>query len=347
MTRRSRGEGPDASGPLPGPKGSTVPHLTGDRRRDLLVAAAAAVLERELDEAAGLVRRARRSDPLDPAAAWASVHLLWMSGDLDAVRDRLLRLGDELPGEARSAARAAAALDTALDARGVGDPGQGHDHYRPFLDRLARHLAATGTGAAPAAWPAGAPAAGAPSADAPPGAALPEAVVVLGALLDDRAEPGPALQPRLDGVLRIVGPDTVVVTSGGNGRHGTTEAHAMAGWLVDRGVDPHRVVEEAASTNTVENALESTGILLERGVTDLALVTSASHMRRAATLVALALDLEERVWPDRRRPTVRLFPVDDRGEVASLPAADLRERAGIAHDALRITGLWTIPGVLR
>lgn len=250
MTRRTRDAGPDVGGPLPGPKGSTVPHLTGDRRRDLLMAAAAAVLERELDEAAGLVRRARRSDPLDPAAAWASVHLLWISGDLDAVRDRLLRLGDELPGEARSAARAAAALDTALDARGVGDPGQGHDRDRPFLDRLGRHLTATGTGPAPAAWPAGAP-----SADAPPGAALPEAVVVLGALLDDRAEPGPALQPRLDGVLRIVGPDTVVVTSGGNGRHGTTEAHAMAGWLVDRGVDPHRVVEEAASTNTVENAL--------------------------------------------------------------------------------------------
>ncbi len=59
------------------------------------------------------------------------------------------------------------------------------------------------------------------------------------------------------------------------------EAPVFARELVRLGIAPERVVAEARSRNTRENAVESARIVRERGWNRLVLVTSAFHMERA------------------------------------------------------------------
>ena len=72
-----------------------------------------------------------------------------------------------------------------------------------------------------------------------------------------------------------------VVVSGGLGSEHRTEAHYIADDLEFLGVDEDRIVEEAGSTTTREQALLVPPILKARGVTQFVLVTSQQHIARA------------------------------------------------------------------
>jgi uncharacterized SAM-binding protein YcdF (DUF218 family) len=82
-----------------------------------------------------------------------------------------------------------------------------------------------------------------------------DAIVVLGAGLNGK-EPGTALKGRLDAALeyRKNNPDVMFVVSGGQGpQEDTTEADAMAIYLIERGVYPKYIIFEEESTSTREN----------------------------------------------------------------------------------------------
>ncbi|WP_168701441.1 YdcF family protein [Gordonia paraffinivorans] len=77
-------------------------------------------------------------------------------------------------------------------------------------------------------------------------------------------------------------PTAPVVVTGGVPKNGVTEAAAMRTWLVDNGIDASRIITEDKSTSTVANAQNTSEILRARGIRDIVLVTSPSHLRRGA-----------------------------------------------------------------
>ncbi|MFF0500163.1 YdcF family protein [Nocardia aobensis] len=109
------------------------------------------------------------------------------------------------------------------------------------------------------------------------------AIVVLGyGLLPDggmRSELVARLQAAL--VQAMVSPASPIIVTGGNPRGGTTEADAMAGWLVGHGIAPERIHIESRAGDTVENAVNSAEMMHTLGVGDAVVVTSADHMPRA------------------------------------------------------------------
>lgn len=113
-----------------------------------------------------------------------------------------------------------------------------------------------------------------------------DAVIVLGAgLRGDKVSATLAL--RLERALEYIRkhPSAIVVVSGGQGSdEWTTEASAMKKYLVARGVEAHRILEEGKSTSTKENFLFSKKMLDEtfagRSYTS-AYVTNQFHSFRA------------------------------------------------------------------
>lgn len=128
---------------------------------------------------------------------------------------------------------------------------------------------------------------------APPLASLPSADAIL--LLGGATKP--AVPPRefpelVDAADRIVhaarlfhaGKAPVIVASGGPPawqKDGPAEATALVELLVTFGVPESAIVREEASGNTRENCTETKRLLDARGASDVLLVTSALHMRRA------------------------------------------------------------------
>ena len=110
-----------------------------------------------------------------------------------------------------------------------------------------------------------------------------QAIVVLGAgLRGDR--PSLLLRYRLDKAYEYAcaHPDMLVVTSGGQGRdEWVPEGQAMRDYLIDKGLDPDRVLAETRSTSTEENFAFSRQILLDRGLAeDMSIVLPLLPCRR-------------------------------------------------------------------
>ena len=75
-----------------------------------------------------------------------------------------------------------------------------------------------------------------------------------------------------------------MVASGGNPdptQLGPTCGEAMSEFLADAGVAPADLLSEERSRTTYENAAETHRLLDRRGVKRIALVTSATHLRRS------------------------------------------------------------------
>jgi uncharacterized SAM-binding protein YcdF (DUF218 family) len=119
-----------------------------------------------------------------------------------------------------------------------------------------------------------------------------DAVVVLGGMVDDaasRATGETEFTGKADRVLR-----GLELVRGGHAQHvlvsagvvlpqpgDVPEAERLAAKLEAWGVPPERIVVEATSRNTRENAIESGRIAAARGWRTLLLVTSAAHVPRA------------------------------------------------------------------
>lgn len=110
------------------------------------------------------------------------------------------------------------------------------------------------------------------------------AIVILGYGLDANGTMAPELVKRLTAgkAQADTASSTPVVVTGGAPKKGITEASAMKKWLVANGVSESRVTAEDTSVSTVSNAQNTAAILAARGVSDIVLVTSPNHIRRAA-----------------------------------------------------------------
>lgn len=110
-------------------------------------------------------------------------------------------------------------------------------------------------------------------------------VIVLGAGLR-RDKPTTLLRYRLDKAYEyaVAHPEVLVVTSGGQGRdEWVPEGQAMRQYLIEKGLDPARVVAENASTSTEENFAFSLEVLRQYGMdenTPMVYVSNAFHCYR-------------------------------------------------------------------
>ncbi|HAA25898.1 MAG TPA: YdcF family protein [Ruminiclostridium sp.] len=113
----------------------------------------------------------------------------------------------------------------------------------------------------------------------------PEYVVVLGAGILGNGMPTLSLANRLERCIEYAAehPDTKIIVSGGQGRtEPMTEAEAMARYLVDRGVEPERIILEDRSTSTMENFKYTREIIGE--VDEIAFITNNFHIFRSGML---------------------------------------------------------------
>lgn len=113
-------------------------------------------------------------------------------------------------------------------------------------------------------------------------------IIVLGAGVNGTV-PSLSLRDRLAGTYEYmtVNPECVAIVSGGQGEgEDITEAQCMRDWLVDKGIDPARIIMEEQATNTLENLRYSMDIIDELPIEDpvIGLVSSEYHLHRAKRL---------------------------------------------------------------
>jgi len=117
-------------------------------------------------------------------------------------------------------------------------------------------------------------------------------LIVLGAAVHGD-HPSLSMVNRLDAALAYLQthPDCVAVVTGGKGNgENKTEAQMMYEWLVDKGIDPQRIVKEEYATSTEENLRFSFSLItamnggrpIEPG--EVAVVSSEYHLYRTQYL---------------------------------------------------------------
>jgi|LNFM01.1.fsa_nt_gb uncharacterized SAM-binding protein YcdF (DUF218 family) len=115
--------------------------------------------------------------------------------------------------------------------------------------------------------------------DAPPPGPW-QAIVVLGCGLDDDGQPSWALRARVHAAAQLwaAGVAPRLVTTGGVGRGGVSEADAAASLARSLGVPDEAITIERTSTSTEENASRAAAIV---DVDDVVIVSDAYHVTRA------------------------------------------------------------------
>lgn len=118
---------------------------------------------------------------------------------------------------------------------------------------------------------------------------VPQVMVVLGTRIEEDGTPTALLQDRLDAALGYYQdhPGIMVVVSGGQGSdEPTTEADAMAEYLVAEGVPESQILQEDSSSNTFENLGYSLALLEEEGYDsqEVLVVSNGFHLTRVRML---------------------------------------------------------------
>lgn len=109
--------------------------------------------------------------------------------------------------------------------------------------------------------------------------------IVLGAGVDG-TRPSLSLRARLEAALKFseANPDATLILSGGQGGgEDISEAQCMYNWLVDKGVDPGRLILEDKSTDTRENLTYSMEKLraMDPDFEGVTIITAGYHIARA------------------------------------------------------------------
>lgn len=123
----------------------------------------------------------------------------------------------------------------------------------------------------------------------------PEIMIILGCQVMPTGFPSQSLADRLDKALEYwqENPTITIIVSGGQGdNEPTTEAFAMANYLIQEGVDPQQIYQEGQSRNTHQNLSFSFFLmeeLKEEGLIsdvfgDILIVSSGFHLTRAQML---------------------------------------------------------------
>ena len=95
--------------------------------------------------------------------------------------------------------------------------------------------------------------------------------------------PSRVLQYRLDAAVSYLqqNPKTLVIVSGGQGSdEHISEAQGMYDYLVQKGIEPGRILKEDRSVNTVQN-LTFSAALLDKEKNSVAIVTNNFHLFRS------------------------------------------------------------------
>jgi uncharacterized SAM-binding protein YcdF (DUF218 family) len=112
-----------------------------------------------------------------------------------------------------------------------------------------------------------------------------EAIVVLGCRLTADGRPSERLRRRVARAVELYRADAaplLLLSGGGSGP--VAEADAMRELALRAGVPETALICEPLSRNTVENALNATGLLRERGLARIVLVSDRAHLPRAKWL---------------------------------------------------------------
>lgn len=110
-------------------------------------------------------------------------------------------------------------------------------------------------------------------------------IIVLGAQVRENG-PSVVLKYRLDTAIDYLNdnPNTICIVSGGQGANEPfSEAKGMAEYLLDRGVEEHRIILEDKSTNTAEN-IQNSKVLMEESYNGVGIVTNNFHVFRAVQI---------------------------------------------------------------
>ncbi len=121
----------------------------------------------------------------------------------------------------------------------------------------------------------------------------PRVMIILGCQV---RQDGPSilLRDRLDEALSYLEdhPDMTVVVSGGQGDdEPTTEAQAMADYLVENGIEEENILLEGESHNTIQNFKYSKALLAQENIDDsqgVLVVSNGFHLTRARMLAERA-----------------------------------------------------------
>lgn len=166
-------------------------------------------------------------------------------------------------------------------------------------------------------------------------------IVILGyALAEDGTMREPLMQ-RLEVGLKAAkqNPTAHVMVTGGQPKSGVTEGDMMMRWLVDQGVDRDLIMVEDKSKDTVGNMLNIANLLSRHMTDDVILVTSASHMRRAKTVLQVALDQYGLNVPVHPLIALDFDSIEDASNVSD------SEKLVVYRDMLRVSGIWAFPGL--
>ncbi len=166
-------------------------------------------------------------------------------------------------------------------------------------------------------------------------------IVILGyALAEDGTMREPLMQ-RLEIGLKAAkaNPNARVMVTGGQPQSGVTEGDMMMRWLVEQGIDRDRIMVEDKSKDTVGNMLNIANLLNRHTTDDVILVTSASHMRRAKTVLQDALDQYGLDAPVHPLIALDFDSIEEASKVSD------SEKLVVYRDMLRVSGIWAFPGL--
>lgn len=115
-------------------------------------------------------------------------------------------------------------------------------------------------------------------------------IVIFGAAVRPDGSPSGALYDRVGAAARFgrrLLPPPFYIVTGAQGRYGPPEAEVMADLLIQRGVDPERIILEPTGVNTFRSAVAVTEML--RGVPSTVYVTTSGyHLARCVLLLGFA-----------------------------------------------------------
>lgn len=148
-------------------------------------------------------------------------------------------------------------------------------------------------------------------------------LIVLGAQVDENG-PRPALAYRLARAAAYLEehPETVCIVSGGKGyNEPSSEASVMKEYLLRKGIDEERILEENRSRNTSENITFSMELMKDTDST-VGIVTNNFHVFRAVSIA-------------RKKGLKKAFGLPAQSDPFYLPNNMLREFFGVVKDAVK------------